>query len=85
MKTIYKYEILTTDSQYITLPIKAKFMSVQEQGGIIQAWFMVDTDNPHEDKYINVRGTGHSCDGAGKYLGTVIVSKFVWHIFEAKE
>jgi hypothetical protein len=81
MKTIWKLR-LTTDNVF-QVPVGAQILSVQEQGGSIRLWALVDPDAVTEARRFSIYGTGCPLpDRPMTHLGTVQVSGFVWHAFE---
>ncbi len=83
MKTIWKYTLLVTDRQTITLPEGATFLDVQIQNGEPQIWALVDPKVLQDDRVIVIHGTGHPVSGdVGKYIATFQQPPFVWHVFE---
>lgn len=87
-KTIWKYQLDTTDKQTITMPFGAEILSVQMQGLNPCMWVLVNPSKELEDRYIEIYGTGHiiGCDmGIDRaYIGTYQVSgnQLVFHVFE---
>lgn len=85
MKTIYKYTLQRIDEQQIMIPEGSVILSVMMQNQQICVWAEVDTDYPEIPCTFWVVGTGNpmpiDCDQNGDYLGSVIDSQFVWHIF----
>ena len=88
MKTIWKFQLETTDKQSIEMPIGAVILSVQTQHDILCMWAMVDTEDVKETRFFEVFGTGHEvhCDMGvmRKHIGTYQVSggNLVFHLFE---
>jgi hypothetical protein len=84
MKTIYKYPILVVDEQTVIMPFGAEILTVQMQNGQPCLWALVDTSNPINQRHIQVRGTGHDCSDAGRYIGTFQMEngELVFHVFE---
>lgn len=87
MQSIWKYELEVTDIQTIRLPLGAKIISVAEQRGRLCLWAIVNLDNVHPDSgelvEIAIVGTGNPVDTSGlKFIGTVVMNPFVWHVFE---
>ena len=82
MKTIHKFPI--NGSGIVMMPIKAKILSVQLQGGVICLWAEVDTNFDKEARHILISGTGHRLDDFEEktFIGTVQENGLVWHIFE---
>ena len=73
------------------MPKAAKILSVGAQASAqgdqrLMLWAEVDTDQPMEQRQIEVFGTGHEIpQGMGvsrEFIGTVIVSSLVWHVYE---
>ena len=85
MKTIWKYELETTDGQSIDMPIGAEILTVQMQNGSLCLWAKVDSDAPKERRKILIRGTGNSIGEVVAYIGTfqLAVASLVFHVFEA--
>ena len=83
MKTIYKYEISPLHTA-IEMPKGAELLSVKTQNNTPCLWALVDTDQPPEDRFLVVFGTGHPVVNHGKYLGTFLIENdsLVFHVFE---
>ena len=87
---IWKFELQITDLQEVTMPDGAELLSVANQNGSLCLWAMVDPDLSKEKRhrYIEIIGTGNPIlvDVAidRKFIGTAVVSPFVWHVFERK-
>lgn len=85
MKTIYKYKINPFKDEH-PLPSGAQILSVGEQNGQIHLWALVDTENKEEDYYFEVIGTGWEIEppkgGQRKFIGTVFIGDYVWHVFQ---
>lgn len=89
-KTIYKYPLKITDTQYITVPFGGYPISVATQHGEPVVWFMVNTTNSATERYRFVMiGTGNPAGHAEgmDFLGTVLMANdaLVWHLFYACE
>lgn len=85
MSMIWKYELKVTDDQEILMPAQAKILSVGNQDGKLCVWALVDTEQPIAPKYFSIVGTGHPMSEdfpLKRFVGTVIMSPFVWHVFE---
>jgi hypothetical protein len=96
MKTILKYKLDILDNQYIyiSMPIGAKILCVQEQGTDLCLWVLADTISEPlvsrqiraVSRQIRIIGTGYvadDCYGEG-YIGTVQMKDgYVWHVFDA--
>ena len=85
MQTIWKYELETTDTQEVNIPLGAKILDVQVQHGKPCLWALVDTDRRLRKTIISTYGTGHNVDRtiAKIYIGTYQLSNgdFVFHVF----
>lgn len=86
MKTVYKYQIELTDQPKVQLPKGAEILCVQPQHGALMLWARVNTEQPLEDRYVRIAGTGHPLEGApGRYINTFFIHQgsLVFHVFEA--
>jgi len=86
MKTIYKYEIETTDHQEIMLPQGAGILTVQTQDDLPCLWACVDTEAPIHPQEISIFGTGHLVpENIGEYIGTYQLNngRLVFHVFKS--
>lgn len=83
MSTIWKFKLEVT-VQNITIPAKAEILSVANQNDKICLWALVEPHNPKIERVIEVVGTGWMIEPAKKrkFIGTVQVGPFVWHVFE---
>ena len=90
MRTIYKYEI-PVDGNLVSMPIDSQILSVGAQGESIVLWVEVDTERPECHRYFEVFGTGHAIPDnrmhsdmgvSRKFIGTVFMGPFVWHVYE---
>ena len=84
MKAIWKFHIRVTDNQEIEMPVNAKILCVQMQGGEPFIWAEVDTDAPILKRKIKVFGTGHPMpDEQMEYIGTfqMINGRVVLHAY----
>ncbi len=87
-KTIYKYPLVVTDFQTVSLPVDAEILTVQTQGGNPCMWALVDpTQTEKEGRNIAIFGTGHpvNCDVI-RYISTFQLydGELVFHVFEYK-
>lgn len=87
---IWKYNIsIEAGRQEIQLPKGAEILSIQNQYGGIAMWVLVEENTKKEEdkiRYFEVYGTGHPIplETGREYIATVLISPFVWHIFEHK-
>ncbi len=88
MKKIWKYMLILSDHPFISMPKGAIVLSVDVQDGHIQIWALVDPEAPKEPRGFRMAGTGHPVEDAiasMRFIGTVQMGEFVWHIFEKQE
>lgn len=81
---IWKYQLVVGFNQ-LTLPIHARFLSVQVQGREPQAWFLVNPRARTEERQFVVVATGMEFDPEDlEYLGTfqLLDGEFVGHLWE---
>lgn len=83
---IWKYPITILEEQTVEMPIGARILSVQMQGGGLVLWALVDPEANREKRRIAVHGTGHPVDIAETrhFIGTVQTNggALVWHVFD---
>lgn len=90
MKIIWKYNIPSVGTNYITLPVNRKILTAQMQNDALQLWVMVDDDDSHvtDEVRIYVSPTGQFVSATHDdmhYISTVQGSNgLVWHVFESK-
>ena len=86
MKKVYKYPIIITDRQVLTIPRGAQFLSIIQQADSIVLYALVDPDAPGKPYEVFVRGTGTPIDDSYlrfcDFVGTIEMRDgLVWHIF----
>lgn len=83
MIKIYKQTLKIHIEQFIQLQIGSEILSVQEQYGLICLWYRCDTENQNKQRLIHIYGTGQPCDDSlqFRFIGTVQIGSFVWHVF----
>lgn len=81
---IFKYELpLVVDVIPVAMPKDARVIAVQNQRGAVTLWAEVEAEAPPVNRVFRIIGTGHSFDRTGlRYVGTVQVNAFVWHVYE---
>lgn len=80
---IWKWSLTMAEQQDLNLPVGAKLLTLQLQGGNPTLWFMCDTDAPLEPRRLAIYGTGWPLpECPGEYLGTFQTGVTVWHVFE---
>lgn len=90
MKTIWKFELETTDRQKVEMPIGAKILTVQTQNETPCLWALVNPERKErKERYFEVFGTGHKIplDLSREYIGTYQLKggSLVFHVFEIAE
>ena len=85
---IWKYPLLLTDEQTITMPQHAAPLYVDIQGDTLCLWAMVDPKAESVPQKVHVYGTGNPIDAARSdeyHIGSVQHvlrgQPFVWHVF----
>lgn len=84
MKTIYKYQLKIINTQIVEMHRGAKILHVGSQEGSLCIWAEVDTSYPTRPFVFDIVGTGHTLtlsSGTCKYLGTVQMPPYVWHVY----
>ena len=87
-KTIWKFELETTDNQTLKMPVGAEILTVQTQSDKPCLWALVDPNAEKEGRFIEIFGTGHPVGydmGIDrKYIGTYQLhgGSLVFHVFE---
>lgn len=85
-RMIHKQILFLTDTQTIKIPKNSTFLHIGNQDNNLCIWYIFDIDtDSFEIKTILIRGTGHLLEDKilTKYLGTVQIHEFVWHIFQS--
>lgn len=85
MKTIWKFELRTTDAQDVSMPFGAEVLHVREQRGAPCLWALVDPEAEPTTRCILTVGTGHPCEpAADAYLGSYYLAgeSLVFHVFD---
>lgn len=84
MQSIWKYELEIADYQEIMIPSGADIISVGNQRGILCLWARVDHSKEKKSRRIMIVGTGQGHDNLPmeRFIGTVIVEPYVWHVFD---
>lgn len=87
-KTIWKFRLLITDIQQISLPKGSEVLTVQVQDGYACMWALVNLGEEPETRSFEVFGTGHNIPPVGpngrRYVGTFQLGggRLVFHVFE---
>lgn len=80
---IYKYQLQITEQQTIEIPYNARILHVDNQRHQLCLWALVDPRKACEPVTIYVHGTGQDVvvHPTKRYVGSVIMEPFVWHVF----
>lgn len=85
MKAIWKYTLKITDEQSVKMPRGAKILSTASQDGSLCVWAEVDPSRWAKGDTVDVAfavvGTGNPMSHRGSFVGTVVMSPFVWHVY----
>lgn len=85
MKRIYKYELNEQGVQTLKMPKGAEVISAIEQNNKVIVYAIVDITKENEEREFSVIGTGWNIPDelleSNKFIGTVKVGIFVWHVF----
>ncbi len=82
MSTIWKYP-LELGETILDMPVAARVLSFDLQGGAPHLWVLVKAAQPLERRVFMIYGTGHACDAdPDRFIGMVQMGPFVWHLFE---
>lgn len=83
-KAIWKFEVTPAKrAMVVEVPMGAEFLSIIEQGGLVQSYFIVDLDRAgREQRVFYVAGTGSEPPGGEnvRFVGSINDQRgFVWH------
>lgn len=85
MKKIFKYQLETTDDQFVKMPKGAAVLTVQAQHNNPCIWVEVDPDAPTIKRRFFTYGTGHPMRHVdnGDYVGTYQIQNdtLVFHVY----
>lgn len=83
MLVIYKWQLTVSRHQEVVMQRGARILTVQNQGGMLCLWAIVNPEAPTESRYFSVFGTGHPHESFPQnYIGTCQQGQYVWHVFE---
>lgn len=83
--TVHKQPLKVADVQTVTMPARARILTVQVQGGTPCIWYLCNPDRPPEDRTIRIAGTGHPIEEMiAAYISTFQLDggALVFHAFE---
>jgi hypothetical protein len=87
---IWKWDLINTDIQILTMPENPTFLTVQSQYNLPCLWALIDADAPRKDYKFRIIGTGNQIEDteycpkfSGEYLGTYQLygGQIVFHLF----
>lgn len=85
-KSIWKFQLETTDIQIIEMPADVEILTIQIQNGVPCIWALVSPDAPKRKVAFEIYGTGNPVpeNAKRKYIGTYQLEKgaLVFHCFE---
>ncbi len=82
---IWKFPLELTDTQVIQLPDGATILSAENQRGQLCLWAQLNPQMTPISKRIAIIGTGHPMpSGLQRFIGTVLMTPYVWHVFECE-
>lgn len=84
MKTIWKFPIDGIAVTEVHMPKGAKVIRISEQDGDVVLWALVNITAKPEVRRFHIQGTGHPIGRHQKYIGSVTIKPFEWHVFEEK-
>lgn len=83
---IWKYCLEITELQRVDMPADSQILSVANQNGTLCLWLLVDVSAKVSPRWFEIIGTGNRLNmNLGierKFIGTVQIDAFVWHVFE---
>ncbi len=87
---VWRFPLKLADRVEIQMPTAAQILSVHVQAADsdtfnICLWAICQPDAPKEWRNFVIVGTGHPMPyDLGRFIGTVLMPPFVWHVFEVK-
>ena len=85
MLTVWKSPLPfpASDSVSMMMPVGARILTLQIQGGEPTLWAEVDDTRPVRNRCFTCYGTGHRLPPSpGVYVGTFSRDGFIWHVYE---
>jgi len=87
-RSIWKFKLRETDKQEVEMPANARVLSAGiDPSGELVVWALCDQNAPKVVRVVAVLGTSNPYwpDESAKFIGTVLQSPFVWHVFDLGE
>lgn len=86
MKTIHKKVLPLETMQQVWMHPDDHILCAQNQGGQICIWYTTDkvVTAPEIKRNIYIVGTGGIIPSDGRYIGTVQLGAYVWHLYEER-
>ena len=83
MRTIWKFPLVITDKQKITVPIGSNFVHCGlDPNGEPSIWYRVDPRLEAIEKDVYIVGTGNPLpDEALHHQGSFVHGPFMWHVY----
>lgn len=85
MNTVWKFKIIPSLNQPITMPQDASILYTNSVDGVAYIWALVNPTNPPVTRTFSVYGTGHynPCT-KDQYIGSFFIGNgiLVFHLFE---
>lgn len=83
---IWKFDVpIVLEGTEIWMPKGAVIIHVgAQQSDTVSFWAIVDKDVLEQRRTFRVVGTGHEFAARGRYIGTVFIGTFVWHLLEVE-
>lgn len=81
---IYKYPLVLTDQQSHPMPAGADILSAGlGANGQLCVWAMVNPNSGLRPRHLWIVGTGNPLPEVPlRFIGSVTIAPFVWHVFE---
>ena len=86
-RRIWRQTVDLADRQTLTAPGLRRVLAVDDQRGVLEAWFEVVPGQPERSLDLIIVGTGHEIpDDADAYLGHLVTAGgvFVWHFYTGR-
>lgn len=83
--TIWKFSFDVADVVTLHVPGGARFLPLVHATSPerLEVWAEVDSKRPSGPRTLRIVGTGHPLAGTAGYVGSVVATPFVWHVYEA--